>query len=150
MPACRISRKLEKRSEVRHMTLKREVLWSTTPLSLNCDHRPRSPFPLSNFSTSRRNISALNARNACSTRALVSGSLVIVLLADDEPLSKPNSPPKNIPPAENKVYAAMSPSGVGFKRGVMSGMASESSSLSACWISEHEDSCSYPHVHPRI
>jgi hypothetical protein len=45
----------------------------------------------------------LNFLNASSIRALDSGSLVMVLDADVEPISRPSSPPKKTPATERKV-----------------------------------------------
>ena len=48
----------------------------------------------------------------------------MLLLANTLPVSSPNSPPNNIPPAAKRLYVAKSPNVVGFSSGVMSGMAS--------------------------
>ncbi|RJE16763.1 hypothetical protein PHISCL_10900 [Aspergillus sclerotialis] len=48
----------------------------------------------------------------------------MVLLADHVPVSKPVSPPKNRPAIPKKVYVMTSPNGVGWSKGVMSGIAS--------------------------
>lgn len=68
-------------------------------------HTASFPFPLciSSPSISFLRTSALNARNAFPTRSLVSGSLVIVLRAEEAPVKNPISPPRNIPVIEKKV-----------------------------------------------
>jgi hypothetical protein len=85
----------------------------------------RVPFPPSSRSACLRSASALNFRNAASILARLSESEEIVLAANVEPLSKPNSPPKKSPPPPKKKYAAMSPRGVGLSNGVMSGIGSK-------------------------
>jgi hypothetical protein len=49
----------------------------------------------------------------------------MLLAANVEPLSKPNSPPKKSPPPAKKKYVAKSPRVVGLSRGVMSGIGSK-------------------------
>lgn len=49
---------------------------------------------------------------------------MIILLADVTPVQRPISPPRKMPAIEKKVYAAMSPTGVGLISGDISGMAS--------------------------
>jgi hypothetical protein len=67
----------------------------------------------------------LNFRKAVSIRARVSGFDEMLLAANVEPLSKPNSPPKKSPPPAKKKYVAKSPRVVGLSRGVMSGIGSK-------------------------
>ena len=85
---------------------------------------PATPLPPSRLSASFLMTSALNFLKAASILALLSGSLVIVRLAEALPVRTPVSPPKKRPPALKKKYVAMSPRVVGLTRGAMSGIAS--------------------------
>ena len=78
----------------------------------------------SSFSISRLIKPILKLRNARSMRAFVSWSFVKVLFAKYSPLSKPASPPKKMPPVENRVNAATSPKGVGLIAFAISGVDS--------------------------
>ena len=69
-------------------------------------------------------MSALNPLNAFPILARDSGSFVIVLCAEVDPVNAPVSPPKKTPAMEKNAYAAISPPVVGLRSGVISGIAS--------------------------
>ena len=84
-------------------------------------HQPnKTPLPPLSSSACLLKASALNFLNAFSILALEVGSLVIVRDAEAEPSSKPVTPPKKSPAIERNEYVAISPTVVGFRRGVMS------------------------------
>ena len=82
------------------------------------------PSSLSNSLTSCFSTSERNRLNADSILCRLSGSLLIFEDACQEPVKSPVSPPMNTPPAEKNKIAKMSPRGVGFRRGVTSGIGS--------------------------
>jgi hypothetical protein len=61
---------------------------------------------------------------AFSILSLLSGSFVIVLEALAVPVRRPISPPKNVPPMENRMKVAASPHFEGDNFAVISGMGS--------------------------